>query len=94
MLFRSHDQVGLRGLWRRIKREAPLYARLLPELPRLIHHNLEQGNQGLRRDLRAILQEQRRTNRTLSAVLWLGLGFALGVAAAHLVFKLHDLGVW
>jgi ubiquinone biosynthesis protein len=89
-----HDQVGLRGLWRRVKREAPRYARLLPELPRLIHHNLERGDEGLRQDLRAILQEQRRTHRTLSALLWLGLGFALGVSAAHLAVKLHELGVW
>jgi ubiquinone biosynthesis protein len=89
-----HEQVGLRGLWRRIKREAPRYARLLPELPRLIHHNLERGDQDLRRDLQAILKEQRRTHRTLSAILWLGLGFALGVSAAHLVVKLRDLGVW
>jgi ubiquinone biosynthesis protein len=89
-----HEQVGLRGLWRRIKREAPLYARLIPELPRLIHHNLERGDQGLRRDMQAILKEQKRTHRTLSAMLWLGLGFALGVSAAHLAAKLHDLGVW
>jgi len=89
-----HEQVGLRGLWRRIKREAPLYARLLPELPRLVHQNLERGDAGLRQDMRAILQEQRRTNRTLTAVFWLGLGFALGISAAHLALKLHELGVW
>ncbi len=89
-----HEQVGLRGLWRRIKREAPLYARLLPELPRLVHKNLAEGNSEVRRDLQAILHEQRRTHRTLSAMLWLGLGFALGVSAAHLAAKLHELGVW
>jgi len=89
-----HEQVGLRGLWRRIKREAPLYARLLPELPRLVHQNLERGDAGLRQDMRAILNEQRRTNRTLTAVFWLGLGFALGISAAHLALKLHELGVW
>ncbi|MEY4764051.1 MAG: hypothetical protein RI907_724 [Pseudomonadota bacterium] len=89
-----HEQVGMRGLWRRIKREAPLYARLLPELPRLVHKNLERGDDGVRRELRAILAEQRRTHRTLSTILWVGLGFLLGVSAAHLAARLHDLGVW
>jgi hypothetical protein len=45
------EQVGMRGLWARIKREAPRYAKMLPELPRLIHHNLEHGDAKLRRDL-------------------------------------------
>jgi ubiquinone biosynthesis protein len=88
-----HEQVGLRGLFERLKREAPRYAKLLPELPRLIHHNLQQGDSALRRDLAAMLSEQRRTNRTLSAMLWVGIGFALGVVAAQVVAHLHNTGV-
>jgi ubiquinone biosynthesis protein len=88
-----HEQVGLRGLFARLKREAPRYARLLPELPRLVHQNLEQGDSALRRDLRAILAEQRRTNRTLSAMLWIGLGFVLGLGAAQLVARLMAAGL-
>jgi ubiquinone biosynthesis protein len=88
-----HEQVGVRGLLQRLKREAPRYAKLLPELPRLIHANLQQGDSGLRRDMQAILLEQRRTNRTLSAMLWVGLGFVMGISAAQLVAHLHNLGV-
>jgi ubiquinone biosynthesis protein len=88
-----HEQVGLRGLWARLKREAPRYAKLLPELPRLIHHNLEQGDSALRRDMHAMLLEQRRTNRSLSAILWLGLGFVLGLSAAQLVVYLRNMGL-
>jgi ubiquinone biosynthesis protein len=89
-----HEQIGLRGLFARLKREAPRYAKLLPELPRLIHKNLERGDQDLRQELRAILAEQRKTNRTLSAAVWIGLGFALGLGAARLLWALHEHGVW
>ncbi len=89
-----HEQVGLRGLLQRLKREAPRYAKLLPELPRLIHDNLQQGDSGLRRDLQAILLEQRRTNRALSALLWVGVGFVMGLLAAQIVARLHGLGLF
>ena len=89
-----HEQVGWRGLVQRLKREAPRYAKLLPELPRLIHHNLEHSNEGLRQDLAAILREQRKTNRLLSGVVWAGLGFVLGLVAAQMLMRLHVLGVF
>jgi len=89
-----HEQVGLRGLLQRLKREAPRYAKLLPELPRLIHDNLQRGDAGLRNDLQAILLEQRRTNRALSALLWIGVGFVMGLLAAQIVARLHGLGLF
>lgn len=80
-----HEQVGWRGLVSRLKREAPRYAKLLPELPRLLHHQLGHGDEHLRRDLRAILQEQRRTNRLLSAAFWAAIGILIGVGVARLL---------
>ena len=62
------------------------------QMPRLLHHQLAHGDRALRQDLHAILREQRRTNRTLSAVLWLGLGFGLGLLAARIVLTLHSQG--
>ena len=88
-----NEQVGWRGLVDRLKREAPRYAKLLPELPRLIHHNLESGSLDIRRDLHAILAEQRRTNRLLSGVAWVALGFFLGLLAAQIMVRLHSAGV-
>ncbi|WP_294637305.1 ubiquinone biosynthesis regulatory protein kinase UbiB [uncultured Aquabacterium sp.] len=87
-----HEQVGWRGLLHRLKREAPRYAKLLPELPRLVHRNLERADGAIHRDLLAILAEQRRTNRILSAVVWMGLGFLLGLFVARLLLQLHESG--
>ena len=87
-----HEQVGWRGLVSRLKREAPRYAKLLPELPRLLHHQLGHGDEHLRRDLRAILEEQRRTNRLLWVVVLvglIGLGFGLGLMAAWALLQGH-----
>ena len=88
-----HEQVGLRGLWQRLKREAPRYAKMLPELPRLVHQNLEHSNADLRRDLAAMLAEQRQTNRLLSSIVWVGVGFVLGLLTAQLLLRLHGLGL-
>ena len=87
-----HEQVGWRGLLHRLKREAPRYAKLLPELPRLVHHNLERGDATVHRDLLRILAEQRRTNRILAAVLWIGLGFIMGLLVARVLLQLHQNG--
>jgi ubiquinone biosynthesis protein len=88
-----HEQVGWRGMVSRLKREAPRYAKLLPELPRLLHHQLEHGDQALRRDLHAILREQRRTNRLLWGAVLVGLGFGLGLLVARVVLVLHAQGL-
>jgi ubiquinone biosynthesis protein len=78
------EQVGWRGLTERLKNEAPRYAQLLPELPRLVHQALrQQGQSGDSPALLALLAEQRRTNRLLQVALWAG---ALLFAAA--------VGVW
>ncbi|MDE1950489.1 MAG: ubiquinone biosynthesis regulatory protein kinase UbiB [Burkholderiales bacterium] len=81
-----NDQIGWRGLLERLKNEAPRYAQLLPELPRLVHQALLQ--QGLASPqaplLGQLLVEQRRTNRLLQWLLGGALGFALGFAALQL----------
>jgi ubiquinone biosynthesis protein len=87
-----NEQIGWRALVDRLKHEAPHYARLLPEMPRLLHHALQRtptkadDSQAL---LVALLGEQRRTNRLLQGILWGGLGFALGVGLMRLALRLH-----
>jgi ubiquinone biosynthesis protein len=79
-----NDQIGWRGLLERVKNEAPRYAQLLPELPRLLHRSLQrQGEGGNHELLAALLAEQRRTNRLLQGLLWAGLGFVVGLLVAR-----------
>ena len=79
-----NDQIGWRGLVERLKNEAPRYAQLLPELPRLLHRSLQrQGDAGNTELLAALLLEQRRTNRLLQGLLWAGLGFVGGLLVAR-----------
>jgi len=89
-----HEQIGWRGLMQRLKKEAPRYAKLLPELPRLVHENLQHGGQDIRRDLAQMLAEHRRTNRLLSGMVWAGLGFVLGIVVAQVLMRLHVLHVF
>jgi ubiquinone biosynthesis protein len=80
------EQVGMEGLAQRLKDEAPRYAKLLPELPRLLHAALQpRGDAQL---LQTLLIEQRRTNRLLRAVLWVGAGFVFGLIVAQLLLRI------
>jgi ubiquinone biosynthesis protein len=88
-----NEQVGWRALVRRLKDEAPHYAKLLPELPRLMHQRLSAPPAGDERTLlKAILREQRRTNWLLSAVLWGVMGFLFGVVVTRLVTQIMGGG--
>ena len=74
------DQVGPKRLWRELKAQAPQYAKLLPQLPRLLNDYLQQPRGVDGQQLQALLAEQRRTNALLQILLYLGLGFLAGVA--------------
>jgi ubiquinone biosynthesis protein len=79
------EQVGIEGLTQRLKDEAPRYAKLLPELPRLLHAALQPREDSAL--MQTLLVEQRRTNRLLRAVLWIGAGFAIGLLVAQLLLR-------
>ena len=76
-----NQQIGWQGLLDRLKNEAPRYAQLLPELPRLLHQALQAPAQSASESaaLSALLIEQRRTNRLLQSLLFGALGFLAGV---------------
>ena len=76
-------QKGFEGLLEGLKREAPRYVQLLPELPRLLHQSLQPRPNTDLRVLEALLTEQRRTNRLLR-------GLALGLIAMMLI----GFGMW
>ena len=82
------EQIGPQRLWKQLKEEAPRLAKMLPELPRLVHAFLQRDKDEERRQLMELIQMQQRTNRTLQAILLLALGFFAGMVITAL------LGVW
>jgi ubiquinone biosynthesis protein len=80
------EQVGWRGLLAHVKKEAPYWSTMLPQLPRLLHQALSRVAAGESQgQLAALLREQRRRSRILAAI-----GFILGlIAAALLVLAIH-----
>jgi ubiquinone biosynthesis protein len=82
-----HKQIGWSGLLQRVKKEAPRYAQLLPELPRLVHQALQPRSAPEQRLLESLLLEQKRTNRLLRWMFWgaalLILGALMGVLLTH-----------
>jgi ubiquinone biosynthesis protein len=83
------DQVGPQKLWAQLKSEAPRYAKLLPELPRLVHDFLRHRQSAPAADLQRLIEAQTRTQRLLFRVLWGGLGFILGLIAMQVVFQIQ-----
>lgn len=80
-----NEQVGWRGLLLHLKKEAPRYVQLLPELPRLLHDALRTPRGTEPRLLEAVLAEQRRTNRLLRAIIYGAVGFLLGLVATQVM---------
>jgi ubiquinone biosynthesis protein len=84
------EQIGIKGMFERLKAEAPRYGHILPQLPRLIHRALEQvqPNGTDTELLKLLVLEQRRTNRMLGFVVYFtaALGIGLGVIQLYLRF--------
>jgi ubiquinone biosynthesis protein len=82
-----NEQVGWRALVRRLKDEAPQYAKLLPELPRLLHQALHARQRDGGPLLAALLREQRRTNRLIQGAMLAALGFVAGAVLAQILLR-------
>jgi ubiquinone biosynthesis protein len=81
------EQVGPQKLLRELKAQAPRYAKLLPELPQLLYQYLQKPSHDNSQLVQALLQEQRRTNRLLQALVAAVIGFALGMVVMQLVVR-------
>jgi ubiquinone biosynthesis protein len=68
-------QLGIRGLVRHLREEAPFWARTLPEIPRLVHRLLsEEAPRRLEEAIARLEAAQRRQTRVLAAIaVFLGL---------------------
>ena len=78
------EQIGWRALKRQITAEAPQWAALLPQLPRLLHQRLASDSAaGLTQQLAAVERELARANR------WRGtLSLLLAALLALVVFRI------
>jgi ubiquinone biosynthesis protein len=64
------EQIGWPALMERLQKEAPRYAKWVPELPRLVHDRLTRKGELDPALLEQLLLEQRRTNLMLQTVIW------------------------
>ena len=83
------EQMGPQRLWRELRAEAPRYAKILPELPRLVHDYLRRAPHEGRAELQELLAAQRRTNRLLQGIIYGGLGFVLGLLFMQLFVRIR-----
>jgi ubiquinone biosynthesis protein len=81
------DQVGPKKLWDQLRAEAPRYAKLIPELPRLVHEFLKSRQTDGLSNLQRLIEEQRRTNRLLQQLIWSGAGFLGGLLAMQFFLR-------
>jgi ubiquinone biosynthesis protein len=88
------EQVGWRGMVERLKAEAPRFAHIFPQLPRLAYQALGENarsNPGDHELLSLLVIEQRRTNRLLIVVACVTGALALGTVALHLYGRWQGL---
>ena len=63
------EQVGWRGLFKALREEAPHYATLMPQLPRLLHQRLQEDTTaGSHAAMLLLLQQQQRRNTLLGVI--------------------------
>jgi len=83
------NQIGPKKLMDELRNEGPRYAKLLPELPRLLFDFLQHSTRGRDNEMQALLLEQKKTNRLLSAIVYGGVGFVLGLLVMQLLVRVR-----
>ena len=75
-----NEQVGLRGLLRQVRDEAPLWARTLPQVPRLLHRILADDAPGrIERAINRLEATQRRQSVVLAIIAIAVVGLIVGL---------------
>jgi ubiquinone biosynthesis protein len=83
------NQIGPKKLFDELRNEGPRYAKLLPELPRLLFDFLQTNSRGRGNGMEALLLEQKKTNRLLSAIVYGGVGFVLGLVVMQVMVRVR-----
>jgi len=79
-----HERMGFAGLRQKLKKEAVHWAQLLPEIPRLVHDNLNRPHASpvLINELVLLRRAQEQNNRLLTAIAAvLAVAVAVGIWA-------------
>ena len=88
------EQVGWRGMVERLKAEAPRFAQIFPQLPRLAHQVLDRKAHpvaDISELLAEVLKAQRRMNRLMAVVACVASAAALYAAAMHIMANWHGI---
>ena len=83
------EQIGPQKLLEELKAQAPRYAKLLPDLPRLLTAYLQPVQGDSRRALDELLVEQKRTNKLLQGLIYSVIGFTLGLIAMQILVRVR-----
>lgn len=83
------QQLGPQKLMQQLKDQAPRYAKLLPQLPGLLHHYLQHEKNDSDQLIKELLQEQKRTNQLLQALLYALGGFTVGLILMQLIVRVR-----
>ena len=82
------DQVGWRGFVERLRDEAPRFAQIFPQIPRLAHqvlHKRAHSDLDMGDLMYKLVENQRRTNRLLAILACVTAVAVVGLAAVHFV---------
>jgi ubiquinone biosynthesis protein len=87
------DQVGPKRFFQQLREQAPQYAKILPQLPRLMHDYLKHTSSSSqdRNQLNALLAEQQRTNRLLQAIVYVVIGFVSTLIVLQAFERFHQI---
>jgi ubiquinone biosynthesis protein len=87
------DQVGPKRFFQQLREQAPQYAKIMPQLPRLMHDFLKHSTAGSKEQnqLNALLAEQQRTNRLLQAIVYVVVGFVLTLILLQAFERFHQI---
>jgi ubiquinone biosynthesis protein len=83
------EQVGPQRFTDAIKAQAPRYAKLIPQLPRLLTEYLQRPGGSNEALMQELLQEQKRTNALLQKIVYGALGFVVGMVLIMLYLRIR-----
>ena len=83
------EQVGPQKFLDELRDQAPRYAKMLPELPHLVHKYLHDRSVEARHDYHELISELKRTNRLLQTLIYAAVGFAAGLIVVQLIMRMR-----